>query len=229
MTRVSLRRDFRLLPAVFIPPLIILLGMAAIAVVRDLDTGAIFRDPASVIGYHPLVGFMSWMGIILWWLAAGICFFTLALSRALALGRPIQVFLLTSGLLSLLLAIDDHFLFHEDLAAEYLGLRKRHVIVAYMLFAGGWLLLNRSIIRRSRWSILAVSLLLFATAIAADFVVQTSVADTAEIGLGLDWGLFVEDGLKFLGIVGWATYLVLMCYLAITTRDPPLEARTTDA
>jgi hypothetical protein len=127
----------------------------------------------------------------------------------------------------MLLAIDDQFLIHDELAAHYLGLRERDVMAGYLVLVGLWLLLNRKVIRRSEWPILATAGMLFALSVAFDYIVQSTMEDPADIGAGLDWGLFIEDGLKFVGIVGWAAYLIRYCYgtvvaARIDSGDPAL-------
>ncbi len=63
------------------------------AVIRDLETGAIFRDPVGVLDGYRLVGAISNVGVVLWWLAAGICLFTFSLARTLGFARSVRVFL----------------------------------------------------------------------------------------------------------------------------------------
>ena len=200
--------DARVVAAIFVPAAVLILVVAVVAVIGDFDTGAIFRDTASVLDGHPLVGVMSNVGIVLWWLAAGICLFTLSLSRWLALDRPVRVFLLTSGLLTVLLALDDQFLFHDELGPQIFGLRERYVMLGYLVLVGAWLLLNLRVIRRSEWLIPAVAMACFAGSIASDYIVQMGLSSGDEIGIGLDWGIVIEDGLKFMGIAGWAAYLI---------------------
>ena len=214
----------RLLALAVIPAATLLLVVAIIAVVRELDTGSIFRDPAQLLDVHPLLGGMSSLGIILWWITAATCFFSFALSRRFGLSRGIQLFLITSALLTTILAIDDQFLIHDVLASEYLGLRERHVMLVYLVLIGGYLVVNLSTIRRSEWVILLASLSFFAGSVATDYIEQATMTDVASLGAGLDWGLFLEDGLKFLGIAAWSTYLMRFSYAILAnslTWDPP--------
>ncbi len=196
-------------------PRALLLVVAAIAVLRELDMGGIFRDPAQLLDVHPLLGGMSSLGIILWWVTAATCYFSFALSRRLGLSRGIQLFLITSALLTTILAIDDQFLIHDVLASKYLGLRERHVMLVYLALLGGYLVANLSTIRRSEWVVLLASLAFFAGSVASDYIEQAAMTDVASLGAGLDWGLFLEDGLKFLGIAAWSTYLVRFSYATL--------------
>ena len=178
---------------------------------------------------YPLVGAISNVGVLLWWLAAGICLFTFSLARTLGFTRSVRVFLLTSGLLSALLAIDDLFLFHDDLATQLLGLRERHVMLAYLVLVGAWALLNMRVIRDSEWLILAIAAACFAGSIGSDYVTQVGLSDADELGKGLDWGLVIEDGLKFVGIAGWTAYFVRFSQRAVRERFTPGEDLTSES
>ncbi len=206
---------------VLVPALIVLIIVAIVAVLGDVDMGWLFRDPAQLFDFHPLAGTVSSLGIILWWFAASICLFTFALSHRLGLSRAMRIFLLSSALLTVLLAIDDQFLIHDDLASRVLGLRERHVIVGYLVLVSLYALLNLAVIRRSEWTLLVAALGLFAGSIGADFVTQSLLGESEALGVGLDWGLFIEDGFKFLGIAAWVAYLVRFSYRAILDASQP--------
>lgn len=210
--------DARVVAAVFVPPLLVLFFLAVIAVARELDTGAIFRDPTTLLEGYPLLGAMSNVGVVLWWLAAGTCLFTWWLSGPLGLDRGVGVFLLTAGLLTTLLAIDDQFLLHDELVPLYLGLRERYVMAGYLLLVGAWLLLNLRVIRRSEWPLLAGALAFFGGSVATDVVAQATMTDVENLGRGLDWVMFAEDGLKFVGIFGWAAYFFRFCHGTVVER-----------
>ena len=212
---------------VLAPALIVLIIAAIVAVVGDVDMGWLFRDPAQLFDTHPLAGTVSSLGIILWWFAASISFFAFAVARRLGLERAVQVFLLSSALLTVLLALDDQFLIHDDLASRYLGLRERHVIVAWLGIAALYAIVNIATIRRSEWILLVVAMGFFAVSVGADYVGQALLGEVANPGVGLDWVLFIEDGAKFLGIASWAAYLIRFSFRAIldarTPQGPPIE------
>ena len=213
-----MRPSPRVLVAIFVPAMLILVGVAVVVVAGDLNVGDLTRDPVTILHGDPLTGVVSAFGVILWWFTASICLFTLVLSRSLGLGRPIRVFLLSSGLLTLLLAVDDQFLIHDELAPNFLGMREREVMAVYLVLASIYLFVNRSIIRRSEWVILATAFVFFGGSIAVDYFVQVTMTSADTIGVGLDWGLFFEDGLKLMGIAGWSAYLVRFSYFAVTQQ-----------
>ena len=207
------------------PATIILFIVAVVALALELDMGEIFRDPAQVRSFDPMLGAMSSLGVILWWSTAAVCFFAFALARRFGLARSIQVFLATSALLTTLLAIDDQFLLHDLLASRYLGLRERHVMLVYLVLAIGYLALNVRIIRRSEWLVLLSALLFFAGSIGTDFLYQEAITDADAIGEGFDVGLFIEDGFKFLGIAAWSTYLIRFAFATLAGAWPSSTPR----
>ena len=223
MKRLELRPSLGVLAAIFIPPALVLLVVAVVVAVAEIDVGLVFRDPSAVLDGHPLTGFMSSLGIILWWVTASVCLFTFALSAPAGLSRTVRVFLLTSGLFTVLLAVDDQFLFHDDLSSRYLGLREREVMAGYLVIAAVYVLVNRAVIRRSEWLILIASLAFFAGSIGFDYLTQLALGGEDSIGVGLDWSLLIEDGMKFIGIVGWSAYLLRFSYFALTRRPQEHE------
>ena len=216
------RRGARWWPLVVavVPAALLLLVVAVITVALEVDTGDVFRDPAQVAGFDPLLGAMSSLEIILWWATAAVSFFAFALARRFGLARSIQVFLATSAVLTTLLAIDDQFLIHDLLASRYLGLRERHVMLVYLVLVVGYLGLNVRVIRRSEWLVLLAAMVFFAGSIATDFLYQEALTDADAIGEGFDAGLFIEDGFKFLGIAAWSTYLIRFSFAALTRAWP---------
>jgi hypothetical protein len=81
------------------------------------------RDIAAIAKIHPLSGFLSNLGILLWCAAASICSFAAMTLRKIK-PRDIFWFLLSSAVLSAYLMFDDLFQFHEELAPTYLGLNE---------------------------------------------------------------------------------------------------------
>lgn len=221
--------SWRVLAIVFVPILLILAGVALLVFVLDLNVGDVTRDPVTILDGHPLVGALSAFGVILWWLTASVCFFTFALARSLGLSRSVRLFLLTSGLFTVLLAIDDQFLIHDDLASRYLGMREREVMAIYLVIAALYVMLNRAVIRRSEWPLLIVALAFFASSIAFDYLVQLTMSSSDSIGVGLDWPMLIEDGFKLLGIAGWSAYLVRFSFFAVTRKDEALTVTTRGA
>jgi hypothetical protein len=199
-------------------PVVALLGCFVVAVaVADVDIEAILRDPMSVLGAPPLLGVGSVIGVLIWWTAVGICLFAAALLRHLGQDGQLPVFLVWAAIISAILALDDQFLFHDELAEDLLGLRERYVMLIYIGMVAVWILWYRRVIARTTWLILAVSLGCFAASVGIDALHQVLYVTTNE-GRTLPAATFVEDAAKLFGIAAWTAYLVDVSFRAIIER-----------
>lgn len=149
------------------------------------------QDATAIAGIHPLSGFLSSLGVLLWCVAASICFFaawTLRNSKP----RDMPWFLLFSALLSAYLLFDDLFQFHEDLASRYLGLNEKVAVAALLIAISAYLIAFRRIILRTNFTVLLLALGFFATSVVIDTLLCSEY--------------FFEDGAKWLGIASWCSY-----------------------
>ncbi len=188
-------------------PVLVFLGITALAnVYADVPFAFFSRDPVRLLNGHPLTGIQSHLGVLLWSATAGICFFTyLALKPARV---TFASFLLWSGMVTLWLALDDLFLFHEDLARRFFGIPQKAVYLAYLLFFACYVIRFREVIFRSDF--------VFAI-LAAVFLASSVAIDVLEHLWKSPWRIFFEDGFKLLGLVSWSGYLILTCLQ--TMRD----------
>lgn len=180
---------------------------------KGVPIGDLTGDPAAVGGHPIYIGFLSQAGLFLWSAAAAICLFTAStLSRHQRLFDT-RRFLFASGLLTVLLGLDDAFLLHESLFPR-LGVPEKIVYSGYAAVVLVWLVRFRAAIRHSEYGVLGLALACFGTSLTLDVL---------EPAVGLDRFLF-EDGAKFAGIVSWLTYFVSTAALALDGRGPPGRA-----
>lgn len=153
-----------------------------------------FRDPATVKNFHPFVGVMSAIGVLLW-CAAGVC--TLFASRLLA-SEPdmtLRRFLFWSGVISLGLMFDDRFLVHEQLFHDFFGIGEHPVVLTYALLVALYLFRFRTLIlTKTPYVWLACAFFFFSISVSLDVVLDQR------------GGEVLEDVLKFFGIVFWFGY-----------------------
>ena len=153
------------------------------------------KDPVAVGGLAVWTGFVSQLGIMLWTAAATVCWmaYRRARQREFAELRPL---LLASGAFTLLLAFDDLFLIHEEIAPRN-GIPEFAVVGAYAVLLGLYLLAFQHRLRRLPYAVLATALIAFAGSVALD---------------ALRWGgphrHLLEDGLKLVGISCWCAFFV---------------------
>ena len=128
----QLRHSYGVLALAMAVSLSLLLAVLALHTWKQVPIASLTRDPVSVMGASFYTGFFSQAGIFFWVAAAAICLFTWRVLGKRGEGPESQSFLMCSGLLTLLLAVDDVFLIH-DLVMPHFGLPEQ---LAYMSYLG---------------------------------------------------------------------------------------------
>lgn len=165
-------------------------------------------DATSTLNGHPLTGAQSTLGVLVWCAAAGICFFSCVLLQSRGGDKDVRSFLLWSGVIAMVLALDDMFLVHEDLARRYLLLSEEVVFLAYGSVLVWYLIRFRRNILDSEYLLLLLAFVLLGSSIVVDFF-QASWPGSGRI--------FFEGGTKLLGIVTWSAYLIRTCFHCLAT------------
>jgi len=193
--------------AAYLPALFVLAAVALAPRLAGIAVGDLTRDPSNSVHYPFYIGAVSYFGILLWCSAAAICMFSLALLASGAENAEFRAFLLASGLFTVWLLLDDLFLFHEKAFPHYLHI---HQNVLYACYAGGLLLYCfafRSVILKTDFLILLAA----GGFLGASMLFDAPMDDAPDTNLKF----LIEDGLKFLGIVGWFTYFARVCLLRL--------------
>jgi hypothetical protein len=177
-----------------------LLAVVAVgAAVTGTPASQFTRDPAVLLNASPVLGLISYVGVLLWTATGAVALFTAALLRRRGDERTRWTFLAAAGFLTLWLMLDDLFLFHELLFPEVLGIRTRIVFAVYIILCGTFLVRFRHLIlRRTNYPALVVALTLLASSVAVDVL--------PEAWFRWDYLFLIEDGAKLLGIAGWFAY-----------------------
>jgi hypothetical protein len=151
------------------------------------------RDPAAVMKGPYYIGLLSNWGIILWSAAAGVCLLAawLVSERAPRVGT----WLLASGLLTLLLAVDDMFMLHETVFPDVFGIHEKVVYVIYSLLGGAYLLYFLPQILRRHYLFLIVSVFFLGLMVVSD-----------SIGRWVETPTAIEDSFKYIAIVFWLVF-----------------------
>ena len=185
-----------------IAPLVTVWGIGALVLALTLDGDAannalLLLDSSAVAGLPWYSGLISNLGILAWAIgtisAAGASFIA-------RLGRRdgAAKFLLHASALSALLTLDDVFRLHSSVFPQHLSIPKTAVLVIYLVMTALWAGLHCREVARTRWAILVASGIAMATSVGVD---QLAGNET--------WSLVAEDGAKFFGVLGWATYFWL--------------------
>ncbi len=188
-----------------IPSISILIGIALVSIILDINLGLLTRDTTAIAKINPLSGILSNFGIILWCSAATVCFFA-AIAIRNAESNNWFWFLFCSGLLSAYLLFDDFFQFHEILAGDHVGISEKFTYIALGMAVLIYLFIFRRNIWRTNFSFLLMSFIFLASSVATD-VFQSSLM--LRVG---HWQFFIEEGAKWLGISFWCSYYVQTSY-----------------
>lgn len=197
----------------YAPAVFLLVAVTVAATVTGHPPSKFTRDPASLLESHPLLGVVSNVGVLFWAAAAAISLFTATLLGRQGQDRERRMFLISAGLLTSWLLLDDFFLFHEWLFPAVLGVPQTLVLATYGALAAFLFLRFAALILRTEYLLLALAMVLFALSMAID---QLPIAWFA-----WDWLFLIEDGLKLLGIVSWLGYFGYVCALFLADHRVP--------
>jgi hypothetical protein len=170
-----------------------LIALCAIGVIIaktnfDIRPHLVLRDPAAVYDIPPYAGAVSIIGV---WVL--IC--TGAVTAFTAILSPARRFLLVNvALFSMLLALDDAFMFHEYVLGVLVGIPEVITYIAYGCIFALILISARKLISGTALVLLVLCALSFALSIAADLIFPTGGILTAG-----------EDIAKFAGFLFWCS------------------------
>jgi hypothetical protein len=185
--------------------LVALVGIMSV-VILSLVTGtpvSVFtRDPAHITESSPVIGFLSMLGVMGWAAATAICFMGAGLFSDDRHDQKLTVFLFSSGVLSLVLMLDDALLFHDYLLPNYVHIPQRYTYGAYTLIVAGYLIFFCRQILLTDYLLFMLAFLCLGLSVLFDAFLPFSNLET-----------FVEDGFKFLGIAFWVGYFARVVVL----------------
>lgn len=177
------------------------LGAAVLGRVHfDIPWKHMMADPAVAAGGPFYLGFVSNVGALLWAALASIFLFSAWLHRASGGDADERRFLLCSGLFGGLLGLDDVFMLHDEVLADYQFLLVGSYGVVAALYAARF----ASILSRTAYPLLAAAVLMLGASAALDQLEDL-------FSLSLADGGFVEDGAKLFGIGTWLSYGLHTC------------------
>lgn len=170
------------------------------------------KDPSQVINYPPYIGMLSNWGVLLWMATAVICIFSaILLKKHLADVLTVR-FIGVSGILSLFLAVDDLFLFHDRVLPRMLHLPERIFYILYILALLSYLAYFFQKIMQYDYLLIGSALFLFGISrrmfIAIPFFDQFRTTG---------------DILKYFGIVFWLVFFYRTSAREITGLIHPKE------
>lgn len=198
-------QQIKSLTSILLPSYLIIFGLLlSIALIGEyfqIPVSKFTRDPIHVLNGHPFTGVLSNIGILFWCSTAAICFFG---SAILWMNKSTNnsKFLLFSGMITLLLLLDDLFMLHEIMIPKYLHIPEAGVYAGYLIIVLIYLVKFREEILKAEYTLLNFALGFFALSLVTDFF-----SDDKELKY------LIEDGFKLLGIVTWFLFFVRTCFI----------------
>ena len=170
-------------------------GIYLLSRITGLPPSSLTRDAVSVLGAGPHIGLLSTLGVMLWAASTAVCLCGgIVLSRDVA-QQQARRFLVVSGMLSLGLTLDDGLLLHEALAPRFLHIPESIVLAVYLVVLNGYLAYFLRQVLRTDYVLFILALTFLGVSALIDQILPFSDPVT-----------FVEDILKFTGILFWLAY-----------------------
>jgi len=116
----------------------------------------------------------------------------------------IATFLFFSGLLTLVLLLDDLFMFHEDIFPKYLHISQNLVYVGYFSLIPIYLIKFRSMIFQTEYIVLFLALGFFGLSVICDLILPLTNIE-----------YLIEDGFKLFGIITWFIFFIRTSFTQI--------------
>ena len=203
------RLPYFFVSSIFILSIILLFVALVISSLSQEITIDIFTtDLASYADLPSYTGMFSNLGILFWRSTATITIFCSCFLSSTHRNN-FSSFLFYGGLLSLMLLCDDLFLFHESndgLITAFFNISQRAVFMIYGMLTIFYLAKFRHVILQSGdLGLLIISLILFFASITIDMgIIAYDFPSEGKI--------LLEDGAKFLGIISWFSYFLLVSW-----------------
>jgi hypothetical protein len=195
--RDQLKNITPLLIIIFAATLVVLSIVILIGLNNNIQLNYFTKDPVQIMGAPFYLGLFSNIGILFWCGSAVICFYSKTFVPKTKEFKSIRLFLLFSGITTLILMLDDLFLLHEEVFPNYIGIPEKGVYVIYINMLILYALLFRERILKSDYLILGL----------AFFLIGGSTL-IKQIPMPIPEDSFLEDAVKLLGIICWFTYFL---------------------
>ena len=198
---------------VYLPVLLLLLGTGLYTLVTPATLPFFLNEAKAIYSIPFHAGALSSVGVLLWGATASVCLFTSLVLHGSSLESDRTHFLLSAGLLTAVLTIDDLFLIHDDFAPNYLNISEKFVLSLLLISILYFLTYYLYTILKTDFFILLISLSLLAISFLSDLIFEYKLLFVGAELRGLRY--LLEEGSKLLGIAGWLGYFGRVCYTSL--------------
>ena len=188
-------------------PSILFLGVGIITgYIFGIKPTFLLRDLADIAKINPLYGFFSTIGSFFWFAAAAVCLFSAITLRQLK-SKVTFDFLMYSGVLSVYMALDDMFMFHDYIAPIYLNIPEKFIMAFILIAFIVYLLKFYKSILATNYQFFVLSIFFFSISQFVDIIPREWLG-----GLPGSSHTLSEEVPKLLGITSWLSYFCYYCY-----------------
>jgi len=194
--------------------------------ISEINASLLLCDPTARLGGEFYVGMVSNIGILIWCSTAAICLFSWGVVRRDKSEGEWGRFFVFAGILTAILALDDLFLFHDEIVPDFLfpkgsliHINEKVVFALYGIIALWFLISSRDTIRKTNHRLLVLAITFFALSIVAERGFIKHIIPDSKIRR------IMEDGMKLFGIVSWFAYFSLTAHdRLLAFRNKPSKA-----
>ncbi len=178
-----------------------------------IDIIYFLRDPLATLKAPFYTGFLSNIGIILWALTVGVCFFTCFVVESVKELKGLK-FIFFSGIFSSILLADDLFLLHEVVLPRHFHISQEFLFTGYLLYLILLIAKFNKFIMKTEYIYFVLALFLFFNSLVVDFLRESVRLKGSLESLGM----LVEDGSKIFGVLSWLIFYAKACKQLIVSK-----------
>jgi len=164
-----------------------------IAIITRNPISRLTKDPADVMRFQPYIGLLSNIDVMLWIATATICLFSGIIMVQNHANKTTSRFILASGIFSLILGVDDLFLFHDRVLPRLLHIPEIAFYMLYLIIIILYFVSFLPQISRGEYLLLAIAFLFFG-------ISRESLFPHSFVGGSMG------DIVKYFGITFWLTF-----------------------
>jgi hypothetical protein len=196
------------LTLIFLPAFIYIGILGLIANLNGIKFGFLSQDPIQLLNAKPYIGIISYTGIILWCSVTAILLFSAKTCRSAGSAPSNVAFLFWAGIFSLVLLIDDLFMFHDMIMPDYFNIDDKFFFASYLVSLLLLVYFHYKILLKSDYILLILAVMFFGASGFIDVFIR--------FGLNVPYSGVFEDGAKFMGIVAWFSYFTRVSDAMVT-------------
>jgi hypothetical protein len=224
------RQFIDLLPillVVYVPFTLLLVVLLVLYLTIGVPMSIYFDDTSAVFKYGSLNGLISNIGIFLLASAASVFVFSYFFMKDRDYDRNVLSFLMSFGIITAILMIDDWFLIHEMvgdlLAGIFLVSEDVGELLTFIIYAGIFVYFTiryRKIICQTEYFLFTSAIVLLGISLAIDL--NSFIFPLEEGTIWFKIFAVGEEVVKFFAIINWFTYAIRTSYKLL--KNPDIKA-----